>query len=57
MERRQFGWLRCPDAARRFLGSIHGTLYHLLWGRRMWMSRFDAAELAGRGEGDRAALT
>jgi uncharacterized damage-inducible protein DinB len=24
-----------------FWGSIHGTLCHLLWGDRMWMSRFD----------------
>lgn len=23
-----------------FFGSIHGTLNHLLWGDRMWMSRF-----------------
>ncbi len=34
-----------PDAERRrdrgaFFGSIHGTLSHLLWGDRMWMSRF-----------------
>lgn len=33
------------DGARRldrggFWGSIHGTLNHLLWGDRMWMSRF-----------------
>lgn len=33
------------DAARRldrgsFFASIHGTLSHLLWGDRMWMSRF-----------------
>ena len=33
------------DAERRkergaFFGSIHGTLSHLLWGDRMWMSRF-----------------
>jgi len=37
---------RLPDAARRlprgaFWGSIHGTLCHLLWGDRIWMSRFD----------------
>jgi uncharacterized damage-inducible protein DinB len=35
---------RLPDAARReprgaFWGSIHGTLNHLLWADRMWMSR------------------
>jgi uncharacterized damage-inducible protein DinB len=34
-----------PDAARRaddgaFFGSLHGTLCHLLWADRMWMSRF-----------------
>jgi len=33
------------DAQRReeagaFFGSIHGTLCHLLWGDRVWMSRF-----------------
>jgi uncharacterized damage-inducible protein DinB len=37
---------RIPDARRReprgvFWGSLHGTLCHLLWGDRMWMSRFD----------------
>jgi uncharacterized damage-inducible protein DinB len=37
---------RLPDATRRlprgaFWGSIHGTLCHLLWGDRIWMSRFD----------------
>lgn len=25
---------------RAFFGSIHGTLNHLMWGDRMWMSRF-----------------
>jgi len=33
------------DGARKldrgaFFGSIHGTLNHILWGDRMWMSRF-----------------
>ena len=37
------------DAERRkergaFFGSIHGTLSHLLWGDRMWMSRFTGHE-------------
>jgi len=37
---------RIPDAERRkdrgaFWGSLHGTLCHLVWGDRMWMSRFD----------------
>jgi uncharacterized damage-inducible protein DinB len=27
-----------------FFGSIHGTLCHILWGDRMWMSRFDGWE-------------
>lgn len=36
---------RLSDAERRaargaFWGSIHGTLNHLLWADRMWMSRF-----------------
>ena len=35
---------RLADADRRadrgaFLRSIHGTLYHLVWGDQMWMSR------------------
>ena len=38
------------DAERRkergaFFGSIHGTLSHLLWGDRMWMSRFTGSEV------------
>src|SRR5215469_868898 len=37
---------RLSDADRRmprgaFWGSIHGTLCHILWGDRQWMSRFD----------------
>jgi uncharacterized damage-inducible protein DinB len=40
---------RLTDAERRqdrgaFWRSIHGTLNHLLWGDRMWMSRFDGWE-------------
>ena len=40
---------RLPDEARRadrgaFFKSIHGTLCHLVWGDRMWMSRFDGWE-------------
>ena len=27
-----------------FFGSIHGTLSHILWGDRMWMSRFVGTE-------------
>jgi len=33
---------RLPRGA--FWGSIHGTLCHLLWGDRIWMSRFDGWE-------------
>ncbi len=38
------------DAERRkdrgaFFGSIHGTLSHLLWGDRMWFSRFIGHEI------------
>lgn len=37
---------RLSDEARTqergaFFGSIHGTLSHLYWGDRMWLSRFD----------------
>ena len=37
---------RLSDAERRrergaFWGSLHGMFCHLLWGDRMWMSRFD----------------
>ncbi len=40
---------RLSDAARRddrgaFWGSIHGTLCHLVWADRTWMSRFDGWE-------------
>jgi uncharacterized damage-inducible protein DinB len=40
---------RIPDAERRkdrgaFWHSIHGTFNHLLWGDRMWMSRFEPAK-------------
>jgi uncharacterized damage-inducible protein DinB len=47
MNRRVFAAAaRLPDAERRrprgaFWGTIHGTLCHLLWGDRIWMSRFD----------------
>jgi uncharacterized damage-inducible protein DinB len=47
MNRRLFGAAgRLSDAERRaprgaFWGSIHGTLTHILWGDRQWMSRFD----------------
>ena len=50
MNRRLYGaagWLsdderREPHGA--FWGSIHGTLTHILWGDRQWMSRFDGWE-------------
>ena len=43
---------RMTDEARRqdrgaFFGSIHATLNHLLWGDRIWMSRFDGWEKPG----------
>src|SRR5437660_9439950 len=47
MNRRLYGTAaRLSNAERRqprgaFWGSIHGTLNHLLWGDRQWMSRFD----------------
>jgi uncharacterized damage-inducible protein DinB len=47
MNRRLYGAAaRLSDAERRaqhgaFWGSIHGTLTHILWGDRQWMSRFD----------------
>jgi uncharacterized damage-inducible protein DinB len=47
MNRRVFAAAaRLADAERRrprgaFWGTIHGTLCHLLWGDRVWMSRFD----------------
>jgi uncharacterized damage-inducible protein DinB len=50
MNRRLYGAAgRLSDAERRkdrgaFWGAIHGTLCHILWGDRMWMSRFDGWE-------------
>src|SRR2546421_12646216 len=47
MNRRLYGAAaRMSDAERRqprgaFWSSIHGTLNHLLWGDKQWMSRFD----------------
>ncbi len=47
MNRRLFdAAARLTEAERRaergaFWGSIHGTLTHILWGDRQWMSRFD----------------
>ena len=47
MNRRLYGAAaRLSDAERleprgAFWGSIHGTLTHVLWGDRQWMSRFD----------------
>jgi uncharacterized damage-inducible protein DinB len=47
MNRRLYGAAaRLSDAERRaprgaFWGSIQGTLTHILWGDRQWMSRFD----------------
>jgi uncharacterized damage-inducible protein DinB len=52
---------RLGDPARRlprgaFWGSIHGTLCHLLWGDRMWMSRFDGWEKPTLRQKDSAML-
>ncbi len=50
MNRRVFGAaLRIPDEERRadrgvFWTSIHGTLCHLLWADRTWLSRFGVGE-------------
>jgi len=46
-----------PDADRRrdlgaFFRSIHGTLNHLLWGDRVWMSRFTGGAPPWSGAGD-----
>jgi uncharacterized damage-inducible protein DinB len=52
---------RLPDLERRldrgaFWGSLHGTLCHLLWGDRMWMSRFDGWPKPELPQRDSAAL-
>ncbi len=39
-----------------FFGSIHGTLNHLLWADRMWMSRFSDWPRPGCGIGESATL-
>ncbi len=50
MNRRLFGAAaRLSEEERRlprgaFWGNIHGTLTHILWGDRQWMSRFDGWE-------------
>ncbi len=50
MNRRLYGAAqRLSDHERRlprgaFWGTVHGTLCHILWGDRMWMSRFDGWE-------------
>lgn len=52
---------RLPEHARihgrgAFWGSIHGTFCHLLWGDRMWMSRFAGWPKPDRGLRDSATL-
>ena len=52
---------RIPDAERRqdrgaFWGSLHGTLCHVLWGDRMWMSRFNGWEKPAVIQKESAAL-
>lgn len=50
LNRRVYGAaLRLTDAQRRedggaFFGSIHGTLCHIYWADRMWLSRFGVGE-------------
>ncbi len=50
MNRRLYGAAaRLSDDERRlprgaFWGAVHGTLSHILWGDRQWMSRFDGWE-------------
>jgi uncharacterized damage-inducible protein DinB len=62
MNRRVYGAARrLSDDERRlprgaFWGTIHGTLCHVLWGDRMWMSRFDGWERPAVGIGDSAML-
>lgn len=45
---------RLPRGA--FWGTIHGTLCHVLWGDRMWMSRFDGWERPAVAIADSATL-
>jgi uncharacterized damage-inducible protein DinB len=52
---------RLSDAERKqdrgaFWGSIHGTFCHLLWGDRMWMSRFAGWPRPAQAMGESAAL-
>ena len=52
---------RLPDAERRadrgaFFRSMHGTLCHLLWADRMWMSRFAGWDRPAQPIGESAAL-
>ncbi|WMT86303.1 DinB family protein [Pelagibacterium sp. 26DY04] len=53
LNRRIYGAaLRLSDEQRRedcgaFWGSIHGTLNHLLWADRLWLSRFGIGEAPG----------
>jgi uncharacterized damage-inducible protein DinB len=55
MNRRLYGPAsRLSDAQRKeergaFWGSLHKTLAHILWGDRMWMSRFAGWEKPGAG--------
>lgn len=49
------------DAARKqdrgaFFKSIHGTLSHLLWGDRIWLSRFTGSPAPQAAIGDSSAL-
>lgn len=53
--------LRLPDSVRRedgraFWKSIHGTLCHLYWADRIWLSRFGAAQAPGVPLSDSATM-
>ena len=62
LNRRVFGAaLRLPDAERRadgglFWGSIHGTLSHIYWADRMWLSRLGFGEAVPVAIGDSDGL-
>jgi uncharacterized damage-inducible protein DinB len=51
-----------PDAERKrdrgaFFKSVHGTLNHLLYADRAWMSRFTGRDLGWRGPADELTYT
>jgi uncharacterized damage-inducible protein DinB len=62
MNRRLYGAAAALDDAERrrdrgaFWGSIHGTLCHVLWGDRQWMSRLAGWPKPEVGAGDSAGM-